>query len=109
VSSSIEESTGIGIFTPLVRVRNCIPVFAGLGNACGVICTDLIYLSCLHEKTKMVQMASNIRGSILFFMLLVIFIDFCYSNKYLNKKFKSVIRLLQLGRVLFIAAAMLVE
>jgi hypothetical protein len=73
----------------LVRVRNCIPVVAGLGNACGVICTDLIYLSCLHEKqkkTKMLQMASNIRGSILFFMLLVIFIDFCYSNKYLNKK-----------------------
>ncbi|WP_255416304.1 hypothetical protein [Flavobacterium sp. ALD4] len=33
VSSSIEESTGIGIFTPLVRFRNCLPVVAGLGNA----------------------------------------------------------------------------
>jgi hypothetical protein len=109
VSSSIEESTGIGIFTPLVRVRNCIPVVAGLGNACGVICTDLIYLSCLHEKTKMVQMASNVTGSILFFMLLVVFIDFSYSNKYLNIKFKALLRLLQVGRVLFIMEAMLVE
>jgi hypothetical protein len=61
------------------------------------------------KRQKWLQMASNVTGSILFFMLLVIFIDFSYSNKYLNKKFKALLRLLQVGRVLFIMEAMLVE
>jgi hypothetical protein len=38
---SLITSAGIGLFMPLVRVLNCVPVVDDLGNICGVIRIDL--------------------------------------------------------------------